>query len=62
MQQKKKKTILGWLCAVVITLVSACALSACGTIYHSEAGKMQDLTGTYKLTTYNQKDSNDSKE
>ena len=56
MQYKFPKTILVWLCAVVITLVSACALSACGTIYHSEAGKMQDLTGTYKLTTYNQKD------
>lgn len=47
---------LGVLCATIITFVSAYMLAACGTMYHSKAGTMQDMIGTYQLTTYKQKD------
>ncbi len=58
MKNKTKffNSLLTTICAVVVTLTSVLLLSACGTMYHSKAGTMEDMVGTYKLTTYTQKD------
>ena len=42
----------------VMTMLIACAFTftACGTMYTSKAGTLEDMAGTYKLTQYIQKD------
>ena len=46
------------LCALSLSFASMFIFSACGTVYHSLAGTMSDIAGTYKLTRYIQKDDN----
>ena len=43
-------------CFAFILFVSSFMLTGCGTMYSSKAGTLDDIAGTYKLTTYKQKD------
>lgn len=49
-------SIIVGLCVLTLLVTSAVVFSACGTMYSSVAGKMEDMTGTYQLTTFKQKD------
>ena len=59
MQKSKIKmfgTALLAVCAIMLTVVSALVFSACGTMYRSNPGTLEQMAGTYRLTTYTQLD------
>ena len=55
------KIVFTVLIALSIIFVGAMMFAGCGTIYTSKPGTIEQMKGTYKLTTYTQKDSEGEK-
>ena len=53
------KIALALLCTLAIAF-GAFAFAGCGTVYRSNPGTIDEMSGTYKLTTYTQKDADDN--